>query len=365
MPPTGRRPARHRADAAAATDAAQPSDATLPADGVQALFDDARPDCPLCGGRALRELLRTRDLLQYKPGEFCLQRCGGCGHVFQNPMLSARGLAYYYADFYDGLGEASVAQRFAAQRTLDRQRARLVPLRARPERWLDVGAGHGHFCREARRRFDRTRFDALDRNPALAAARSRGWIDRAIGVELVAHARAHGPLYDVISMFHYLEHTRDPRAELAAAAHLLRPGGLLLVESPDPESALGHLLGRYWLSWFQPQHLHLLSLTNLRRLLEEAGLRVDQEERGRAHRPEDLQAAVKLLLGDLAPAPDRPWHAASPHDERQRAAVGLAGLPLLLGAGVADRLLAPLLRRAGLSNTYRVLARRPHGEERA
>jgi 2-polyprenyl-3-methyl-5-hydroxy-6-metoxy-1,4-benzoquinol methylase len=35
-------------------------------------------------------------------------------------------------------------------------------------------------------------------------------------------------------MYHYLEHTADPAAELDAATALLAPGGHLMVEVPDP-----------------------------------------------------------------------------------------------------------------------------------
>ncbi len=336
--------------------------AKLLADGVGALFDAPRPDCPLCGQRELVVALETEDLLQYKPGRFALSRCRDCGHLFQNPMLSARGLEFYYADFYEGQGEASVFQRFASQHRLDRARVHSLPRRPAPARWLDVGAGHGHFCRQARRRWPKARFDALDRNPALRQARERGWIDRHLDEPLLELATRKPGAYDVISMFHYLEHSCDPRAEIGAAAALLRPGGQLLIECPDPDSLLGKLLGRFWLSWFQPQHLHLLNLPGLRRLLDEHQLELQRVWRAEAHRPEDFEAAVKLALGWLAPKQDQPWLDESQRvDADKRAWLGVAGIPALLGAAAADRLLAPLLRRVGGSNTFRVLARRVEG----
>ena len=58
--------------------------------------------------------------------------------------------------------------------------------------------------------------------------------------------------YDVVSMHHYLEHTRDPRRELAAAALVVEPGGHLVIEGPDAEAPLARRLGRYWWQWGQP-----------------------------------------------------------------------------------------------------------------
>ena len=64
-------------------------------------------------------------------------------------------------------------------------------------------------------------------------------------------------------MSHYLEHTPDPRAEFDAARMALASGGHLLIEVPNPESILGRILGRCWVGFLQPQHLHLLSPRNM------------------------------------------------------------------------------------------------------
>ena len=55
--------------------------------------------------------------------------------------------------------------------------------------------------------------------------------------------------YDVVSMHHYLEHTREPLDELDAAATALVPGGHLLIELPDPESRFPLVVGRWWIPW--------------------------------------------------------------------------------------------------------------------
>ena len=60
-----------------------------------------------------REHVRVTDLIQYKPGEFVLDKCADCRHVFQNPRLSIEGLDFYYRDFYDGLGEDELEFVFA------------------------------------------------------------------------------------------------------------------------------------------------------------------------------------------------------------------------------------------------------------
>lgn len=88
MPPTPQTSAAHRA--------AYPAELALDPDRFH---EPHRPDCPWCGSRRLRTRLRTRDLLQHRPGTFVLDECQDCVHAFQNPRLTAEGLAYYHRDF--------------------------------------------------------------------------------------------------------------------------------------------------------------------------------------------------------------------------------------------------------------------------
>jgi SAM-dependent methyltransferase len=160
-------------------------------------------------------------------------------------------------------------------------------------------------------------------------------------------------------MSHYLEHTLDPKAEVAAAALVLRPGGLFLVEVPDPACFWGRALGRYWLPWFQPQHLHLLSVENLERLLRAHGFEPLVWHRGETHHPLDLFLATSLFLNRVLPKPDRPWLPPAGLSRRLGHKLGWTfGMGLLLVMLILDALLAPVMRRPGGANTFRVLARR-------
>ncbi|RZA27000.1 MAG: hypothetical protein EOP10_01680, partial [Proteobacteria bacterium] len=77
----------------------------LLAGGIERFFEEKREDCPLCVHKELKHFIRTQDRFQFKPGEFQVDRCTSCSHIFQNPRLSIAGLEFYYKDFYDGLGE--------------------------------------------------------------------------------------------------------------------------------------------------------------------------------------------------------------------------------------------------------------------
>lgn len=229
-----------------------------------------------------------------------------------------------------------------------------------PATWLDVGTGHGHFCDSARDVWPDTRFDGLDMAAAVREAQARGWVATAHHGQFPDLAAVLVDRYDTVSMYHYLEHTRDPLAELDAAAAVLPPGGHLLIELPDPESRLARLLGPYWLPWFQPQHQHLIPVANLRHALADRGFTVLAEEHGAAHQPCDFFGAVLLTANRLAPDPYAPWGPGSATLARRafRTAVRTASLPCFAAAAALDAGRAAVARATEGGNAYRLLARR-------
>ncbi|MDX3539433.1 class I SAM-dependent methyltransferase [Streptomyces sp. MB09-01] len=327
--------------------------------GVAHFLEPRRPDCPWCGSGGLAVRVRVPDLLQGKPGRFTLERCGECGHVFQNPRLTPEGLEFYYRDFYDGRGGEGAGTVFGRLGAAYRGRAEMLLPHAEPLSWLDVGTGHGHFCNAARAVWPRTRFDGLDMGDGVREAERRGWVETGYQGQFPEFASKLAGQYEVVSMYHYLEHTRDPLAELDAAAAVLAPGGFLTIELPDPESRMARLLGPAWLPWFQPQHQHLVPAANLREALADRGFTVLAEEHGPAHQGNDFFGAVALTATRLAPDPDRPW--GPPATARTRAlahAVRLAALPAFAAAAVLDALRTAAAHRTDGGNAYRMLARK-------
>ncbi|MET7619202.1 class I SAM-dependent methyltransferase [Streptomyces sp. NPDC005408] len=328
--------------------------------GTERFFEPRRPDCPWCGSTDLSVRTRMPDQFQAKPGRFTLEECGGCGHVFQNPRLSLDGLDFYYRDFYDGLSVSAASAVFGRMNRSYLARAAMLKPFGTPAAWLDVGTGHGHFCNGAREVWPDTRFDGLDMAAAVRDAEVRGWVSTAHCGQFPELAAGLVHQYDAVSMYHYLEHTRDPFAELDAAAEVLPPGGHLLIELPDPESRLARLLGPYWLPWFQPQHQHLMPIANLKEALADRGFTVLAEEHGAAHQACDFVGAVLLAANRLAPNPYAPWGPGSATVARRvvRKGVWTAALPCFAAAAALDKVRAAAARVTDGGNAYRLLARR-------
>jgi SAM-dependent methyltransferase len=334
--------------------------------GVERFLEPEATACPWCGSARLATRTRLPDLVQAKPGRFRFDVCRTCGHVFQNPRLSPEGLAFYYRDFYDGLGASTTQQMFAYQTDIYHSRARMVAPHLTPRQWLDVGCGHGHFCHDAKTIWPETAFDGLDFGDGVLAGARRGWLRTGRQGEFAAVAEELTGRYDVISMFHYLEHLPDPRAELDVVARVLAPGGHLFIEVPDPTFVLGRALGPLWTPCHTLQHLHLMPLRNLLAALTSRGLIPVHVQRGEAHLPIDLTAATVALARWLGPDPRLPWRPVSTKiSARRYRAVCRTFPPVIKAAYATDRKLAPLFAAAGVGNVYRVLARRADPQDRS
>lgn len=334
-----------------------------------ALAEPRRHHCPLCGGGDLRRVLSSPDMLQGKPGRFHLERCGDCGHVFQNPRCTEAALDLYYRDFYDGRGADLADLLFATTDAVYRQRAAMVEGDPPPARWLDVGCGLGHFAAVARSVAPGTRFEGVDVGAGVVEGARRGWLDAAHRGRLPDLAGSLTAGFDVVSLFHSLEHARDPLAELRAAATVLVPGGRLLVELPNPECAAARRFGRHWLPWFQPQHQHLPPRPALCRLLDDLGFVVERAWTVPDPISLDAVTALALWLHRAAPPPDLPWAPAG-----GRGTVGprlrrLAAYAALVAAAPAallvDQLLAAVTPASRRAAAYRVVARWPGTREAA
>lgn len=91
--------------------------------------------------------------------------------------------------------------------------------------------------------------------------------------------------FDVIFMCDFVEHVRDPLGVLNRAATMLRPGGQLVLTTPDTGSASWHLMGRAW-PHYKPEHLFYFDRRNVSQILGRAGFAVTQS--GRAIKVLDL-----------------------------------------------------------------------------
>jgi 2-polyprenyl-3-methyl-5-hydroxy-6-metoxy-1,4-benzoquinol methylase len=236
--------------------------------------------CNLCGGSDQEHYASLRDEACGTPGEFDYVRCLGCGLVFQNPRLPLEDvLTRYPADYVTNGMRINVpgrdwSGRFFEKMVLRGETQRVDEIAKRHPidqgtRMLDIGCGNATFLYAARqsRGADVTGVEVSEE--CCRYARER------LGLELMGvpfeDAEFDAP-FDVVTMWHYLEHEYDALAALARCRLLLNDGGLLVVQVPNVGSLGARVFGRKWNGWDAPRHMTLFSRKTLGAMLEKAGL---------------------------------------------------------------------------------------------
>jgi ubiquinone/menaquinone biosynthesis C-methylase UbiE len=133
---------------------------------------------------------------------------------------------------------------------------------------LDIGCGSGGFLR-ALSLGGAWRGVGMDIHPAaLDIARSQGvrvWCGEASAVGLPSAS------FEVVTMWEVIEHVPAPRQALSEVRRVLKPGGSLLLGTPNSAGWQARCWGEHWIGWDVPRHLQVFSFQTLRRALEEAG----------------------------------------------------------------------------------------------
>jgi SAM-dependent methyltransferase len=107
--------------------------------------------------------------------------------------------------------------------------------------------------------------------------------------------------FDAVLLLQALEHCQDPVTELECARACLRPGGSIMVLSPNLDSAAGQRFrGRHWAGYDFPRHRVLFGPASLRALARRAGLTVDRLRSVR-YSPAWTHSAALLLSDWSAP----------------------------------------------------------------
>lgn len=84
--------------------------------------------------------------------------------------------------------------------------------------------------------------------------------------------------FDVITLFHVLEHIQDPIVTLRECYRILKPGGLLVIAVPNFNSWQSRWTRKHWFHLDVPHHLHHFSAKTLQNFLEENSFRVGEVE---------------------------------------------------------------------------------------
>ena len=291
------------------------------------------PRCPSCAAKALPYLSQRDRNLRVSRDRFDYRRCDSCGLIFLTPVPDDLD-RYYPEQYYE----------------LPRSRSRLVELAGREQFKLDlirpfepggdlleIGPGWGSFAYAAQSAGYSVTVVEKDE-------RCRTYLEEVAGVSVRA-PKSTGALpdglqkYDVVALWHVLEHLPDFGQMLVELAGLVRPGGVLAIATPNPAAWQFRVMRGVWPHLDAPRHLQLIPAGVIKKILRPLGFEPVVETTGDAGgRSWDRFGWQRLVMNALP---------------RSRL-LGLAGFV----AGYAiGWLLAPLDRRPMRGAAYTIVLR--------
>jgi 2-polyprenyl-3-methyl-5-hydroxy-6-metoxy-1,4-benzoquinol methylase len=134
---------------------------------------------------------------------------------------------------------------------------------------LDIGAGTGDFLSVAKNDGWKTvGVEPSDKAKAIAKSKGVSFVDKTS--ELESHT------FDVISMWHVLEHVPNLDEQIKELKRLLKPSGTLIVAVPNFKSFDAKYYGHFWAAYDVPIHFWHFSKTAIQKLFEKENMTLEK-----------------------------------------------------------------------------------------
>jgi SAM-dependent methyltransferase len=252
-----------------------PRDLAAPVASTGLVIEWEEPNCLLCASRNCSPLVEAPDTTAGGTGLwFGVVQCQECGLCFTNPRPSLESIGQFYPEEYGP--HRTPARRISRSthpkrkhKSHSRREHQILSWRGQG-RLLDFGCGGGSFL--ARMHERSWQVTGLDVSPAaVQRIRDELGLDALLGT--LPHPQLEPGSFDVITMWHSLEHVHSPLNVLREAYRLLAQGGRLYVAVPNIDSLPFRWFGSAWYGLDLPRHLTHFSPWTLQLMLERAGFR--------------------------------------------------------------------------------------------
>jgi SAM-dependent methyltransferase len=141
-------------------------------------------------------------------------------------------------------------------------------------RIVDVGCGPGFLLRCFARWFHGAQLIGVDQSQALLEiAQARCETMNALIGDACALPLANGSA-DVAFALHVVEHLEEPGQFFAEARRVVRPGGLLVIATPNAEGLGARIMGRKWIGFSDPTHISLHGPSYWSEMLDRSGFEI-------------------------------------------------------------------------------------------
>lgn len=232
--------------------------------------------CPVCNNDKLQPVFSVKDYTVSQQ-QFTILECPRCTLRFtQNvPDMNSIG-KYYKADTYishtnSSKGLVNTIYKKVRKRTLRQKRKLIESITNQNQRsLLDVGAGTGAFIRE----MQQAGWTVTGLEPD-AEARTVAKKDFNVGLLPIEQFHGlHSGSFDVITMWHVLEHVHDLNGYMTRLKSLLKPDGKLIIAVPNYTSQDAEQYQQNWAAYDVPRHLYHFSPAAMGLLVKNHGMQI-------------------------------------------------------------------------------------------
>lgn len=231
-------------------------------------------NCPICGSKKLEKSFQTKDFFLTQE-EFNICRCKKCDFSFTNPRPTADHLSpYYNSDKYISHSNSKKGLLgFLYQRvrkyTLGKK-YRLISGLSQGSRILDIGCATGQLLHEFKARG--WSCVGIEPDPIVRGMAEKDYNLKVLDEEGLAELEEAS--FDVISMFHVLEHVSDLDQRMKDLKRLIKANGNLFIALPNFESWDSKHYKEYWAGLDVPRHLYHFKKDNVKRLFEKYNFKI-------------------------------------------------------------------------------------------
>ena len=223
--------------------------------------------CIVCSCKESSSLLTLSDRLTQSSEKFILMQCM-CGFVYLNPRPTVKEIyKYYKSENYDPHVKYSTKSwdklyNYVQQLTF-RWKYNILKVFYNYGRLLDIGGGKGDFVKYiSEKEWDVTFQDSI--------INSNG---SNIRISFVAALSDLHPSerYDVITLWHSMEHIHDIQSLFDQISNLLNDSGLLMIAVPNFNAPERIFFKEKWAPYDAPRHLYHFNLDRLNSLCQQNG----------------------------------------------------------------------------------------------
>ncbi len=232
--------------------------------------------CPICESESLVDVMKIKDHMITQE-VFTVQKCSDCDFHFTNPRPSEGVIGNYYKSenyiSHSSSKKGIINKLYNNVRSYTlKQKRRILENLTENRNLLDIGSGTGHFLNECKT----NGWNAVGLEPDTDArdfAKNTFQIDLSPIEQLYQLEKSS---FDVITMWHVLEHVFHLQKDVEQISTLLKKEGYFIVAVPNRESWDAKYYQEFWAAYDVPRHLYHFSEKNMIQLMNQFGLKHQQ-----------------------------------------------------------------------------------------